>query len=299
MEDFRIPVGEWIETILRWIKLNLAPVLDGIDFTFSTLIEGLTDVLVAVPALVLILAFGLIGWIVRSWKLAVGTIVSFLLVLAMDQWEAALQTLSLVLVAAVITIIIAIPVGILAANNQAVSSAVRPVLDFMQTMPAFVYLIPTVLFFGIGVVPGVVSTIIFSLPPGVRLTELGIRGVDPEKVEAGHAFGAKPGQILRGIQLPLAAPTIMTGVNQVIMLALSMAVVAGIAGADGLGKEVVAAISTLNIARGVEAGLSVVVLAIFLDRVTSALGAPGEHKRSALAILRSGRASRLAPEATL
>ena len=185
---------------------------------------------------------------------------------------------------------IVIPLGIWAARNDTVSTILKPVLDFMQTMPAFVYLIPAITFFSIGVVPGVVSTVIFALPPGVRLTELGIRSVDSETVEAGHAFGAKPGQILRGIQLPLATPTIMAGVNQVIMLALSMAVVAGIVGADGLGKEVVQAISTVNLARGVEAGLSVVIIAVYLDRLTAALGNPGDYKSSLWGTLARRRA---------
>jgi glycine betaine/proline transport system permease protein len=157
-------------------------------------------------------------------------------------------------------------------------------MDFMQTMPAFVYLIPAVTFFSIGVVPGVFSTIIFALPPGVRMTELGIRQVDGETVEAGEAFGATRGQILRGIQLPLAVPTIMAGVNQVIMLSLSMAVVAGMVGADGLGKEVVQAISTQNLPLGVEAGLGVVVLAVYLDRLTAALGNPSGYPTSLLAL---------------
>ncbi|MCW4384729.1 ABC transporter permease subunit [Salinibacterium sp. SYSU T00001] len=292
MEDFRIPIGEWIETVLDWIKINFAVIFDGVGTAFSALIEGLTDALLAVPEPALILVFALIGWLVRSWQLAIGTAVSFLLVVAMGQWTPALQTLSLVLVAAIVTIAVAVPLGILMARNATASAILRPVLDFMQTMPALVYLIPAITFFSIGVVPGVVATIIFSLPPGVRFTELGIRGVDPERVEAGHAFGATPGQILRGIQLPLAAPTIMGGINQVVMLALSMAVIAGFGGADGAGKEVVAAISTLNVARGVEAGLSVVVLAIFLDRVTSALGAPGDYRSSILAILRRRRANR-------
>src|SRR5690606_12198375 len=162
--------------------------------------------------------------------------------------------------------------------------------DFMQTMPSLVYLIPVIMFFSLGFVPGVVATVIFSLPPGVRLTELGIRGVDKETVEAGYAFGAKPGQILRGVQLPLAMPTIMAGINQVIMLALSMAVIAGMAGAPGLGKEVVAALATINIAQGVEAGLGVVFIAVFLDRVTAALGNPGNHPSSLLNMLGRRRA---------
>src|SRR5690606_28159399 len=162
--------------------------------------------------------------------------------------------------------------------------------DFMQTMPSLVYLIPVIMFFSLGFVPGVVATVIFSLPPGVRLTELGIRGVDKETVEAGYAFGAKPGQILRGIQLPLATPTIMAGINQVIMLALSMAVIAGMAGAPGLGKEVVAALSTINVAQGVEAGLGVVFIAVFLDRVSAALGNLGGHPTSLLNVLSGRRA---------
>ncbi|WP_316294219.1 ABC transporter permease, partial [Clavibacter michiganensis] len=172
-----------------------------------------------------------------------------------------------------------------------VRSVVKPVLDFMQTMPALVYLIPAIVFFSIGVVPGLVATVIFALPPGVRFAELGIRGVDSETVEAGQAFGATPGQILRGIQLPLAMPTIMAGVNQVIMLALSMAVIAGMAGADGLGKEVVQALSTVNLAKGVEAGLSVVIIAVFLDRMTAALGTPGEHPSSLLGLLARRRSA--------
>ena len=157
-------------------------------------------------------------------------------------------------------------------------------------MPAFVYLIPAIIFFGVGAVPGMIATILFALAPGVRLTELGIRGVDHEVVEAGQAFGATRGRILRQIQLPLALPSIMAGVNQVIMLALSMAVVAGIVGADGLGKEVVQAISTVNLARGVEAGLSVVIIAVYLDRLTAALGNPGDYKSSLWGTLARRRA---------
>lgn len=294
MENFRIPVGEWADDGLNWIKDNLDGLLSFIKTVLDGAVGGLNDAFLSVPVIGLIAIFALLGWLVRSWKLGLGTIAGFLLIFAMGQWTPALQTLSLVLIATVITVVIAVPLGILAARNAAVSAALRPVLDFMQTMPAFVYLIPTVLFFSIGVVPGVVSTIIFSLPPGVRLTELGIRGVDPEKVEAGHAFGATPGQILFGIQLPLASRTIMTGINQVIMLALSMAVVAGIAGADGSGKEVVAAISTLNIAQGVEAGLGVVVLAVYLDRLTSALGMRADHPTSILAITARRRQQALA-----
>lgn len=285
MDGFRIPVGTWIESAVDWVKDNLDGLLDVISFVMSFLVDGLTSILLAPNFVVIIVIAALIAWVVRSWQLAVGTVVSFGLIVGMDLWVPAMQTLALVLVAAVIAVLIAVPLGIWSARNSTVRAVLKPVLDFMQTMPAFVYLIPAIVFFGIGVVPGLVATVIFALPPGVRLTELGIRGVDSETVEAGQAFGAKPGQILRGIQLPLAMPTIMAGVNQVIMLALSMAVIAGMAGADGLGKMVVEAISTINIPKGVEAGLGVVLIAVFLDRVTAALGAPGENRSSLLGMI--------------
>lgn len=272
MDGFRLPVGAWAADAVNWVRDNLDGLLAFVSMSVGWLVGALTDVLLGAPIVVVIAVAALIGWFVRSWQLAVGTVVTFALILAMGQWVTSMQTLALVLVATVVAVAIAVPLGIWAARSDRVSAAIKPVLDLMQTMPAFVYLIPAIVFFSIGVVPGLVATVIFALPPGVRLTELGIRGVDSETVEAGHAFGATPGQILRGVQLPLAMPTIMTGVNQVIMLALSMAVIAGIAGADGLGKEVVQAMSTVNIAKGVEAGLSVVILAVYLDRVTAALG---------------------------
>jgi glycine betaine/proline transport system permease protein len=272
MDGFRIPVGTWAETAVDWVRDNLDWLLTLISISVTWLVDSLTDALLSAPIVVVIIVAALIGWLVRSWQLAIGTVVTFALILGMGQWVASMQTLSLVLVGTVVAVVIAVPLGIWSARSDRVRAVLKPVLDFMQTMPAFVYLIPAIVFFSIGVVPGLVATVIFALPPGVRLTELGIRGVDSETVEAGKAFGAKPGQILRGIQLPLAMPTIMAGVNQVIMLALSMAVIAGMAGADGLGKEVVQAISTINLAMGVEAGLSVVILAVYLDRVTAALG---------------------------
>ncbi|MEO7130487.1 MAG: proline/glycine betaine ABC transporter permease [Dermatophilaceae bacterium] len=288
----RINVGEWAETALDWLTANFEGLFDAVSTGTNWVIDILNEVLLAPPPLLAIVIFALIAWLIRSWQFAVGTAIAFSLIAAMDQWNNAMLTLALVLVATVVALVIAVPIGILAARNDAVSAIVKPLLDFMQTMPAFVYLIPAVIFFSIGVVPGVFATVVFSLPPGVRFTELGIRGVDAETVEAGHAFGATPRQILRGIQLPLATPTIMAGVNQVIMLALSMAVIAGMVGADGLGKEVVSAIATLNTPKGVEAGLGVVVLAIFLDRITAALGNPGEYSSSLYRVLRGRATSR-------
>jgi len=290
--DFRIPIGSWVAAFVDWVKDNLDGLLDAVSFVFGFLVNGLTAGLLSLHFVAIIAIAALIAWLVRSWQLAIGTAVSLLLIVGMNLWVPAMQTMSLVLVATVVAVLVAVPLGIWSARNATVRAVLKPALDFMQTMPAFVYLIPAIVFFGIGVVPGMVATIIFALPPGVRLTELGIRGVDGETVEAGQAFGAKPGQILRGIQLPLAMPTIMAGVNQVIMLALSMAVIAGMAGADGLGKMVVEAISTINIAKGVEAGLGVVLIAVFLDRVTAALGTPAENRASLLGLLARHRDAR-------
>ncbi len=223
-------------------------------------------------AILTALAFALLAWLVRNWRLGLAVALLLGFVLVVDQWDNTMSTLAMVLTAAAIALVISIPLGILAAASPTVSALLRPVMDLMQTMPAFVWLVPVVTLFSIGIAPGVVATLIFCLPPGVRLTELGIRGVDAEVVEAGQAFGGSPRQILTGIQLPLAMPTIMAGVNQVIMLALSMAVIAGLVGAGGLGGEVTSSISTLDVGLGFESGLSVVALAIVLDRITGSVG---------------------------
>ena len=281
----KIPLGSWVETLINWIQTHLHGFLGLISQSGTSVNDALVNVLLAIPPLVMVVVFVLIAWLAKSWRLAVGTAVTFLLIISMGQWVNAMETLVLVTLATVTALIFAIPLGIWAARNKYVSALVRPVLDLMQTMPAFVYLIPSVLFFSIGVVPVMFATLIFAMPPGVRMTELGIKQVDKETVEAGRSFGATDWQILKGIQLPLAVPTIMAGVNQVIMLALSMAVIAGMVGADGLGKEVVKALATIDIAKGTEAGLSIVFLAIFLDRVTAALGAPRE-KGSLLSLIK-------------
>lgn len=228
-----------------------------------------------------VLLFAALAALVAGWRLALFTVLGFLLIVSMDRWEAATSTLALVLVATAVAVLFAVPVGILAAYNDRVSALVKPVLDFMQTMPAFVYLIPAIAFFGVGQVPGVIATIVFAMPPGVRLTELGIRQVDKELVEAGEAFGAPNLQILRGIQLPLALATIMAGVNQVIMLSLSMVVIAGMVGAGGLGNIVYSGIAQADSALGFEGGIAVVLLAIYLDRLTGAVTrfSPAERAR--------------------
>jgi ABC-type proline/glycine betaine transport system permease subunit len=272
MNGFRIPLGRWVEDIIDFITDTFGFLFDFV----ATVVSGLYDIVGALfttpPFWAIIVVLALLGFAARGWKFAVGTVIGLLLIVGVDQWANAMDTLALVLVASIIAVLIAVPLGIAAAKSRATSNFLRPILDFTQTMPAFVYLIPALILFGIGVVPGVVATIIFAVAPGVRLTELGIRGVDSEVVEAGQAFGASPCRILRQIQLPLALPSIMAGINQVIMLSLSMVVIAGMVGAGGLGQIVVAALNRIDVALGFEAGLSVVILAIFLDRITAALG---------------------------
>ncbi|MFI7679316.1 ABC transporter permease [Actinophytocola sp. NPDC049390] len=274
----RIPVGEWINNAFDWVKDNLDAFFDQVADLLRDAVNGIADLLNAPAPLVLAFVFALLALLARDWKVAVGTLVGMTLIISMEQWENAMDTLALIVVATVVALVIAIPLGILAARSDRFSRVIRPVMDLMQTMPAFVWLVPVVTLFSIGVPAGLVATIIFALPPGVRLTELGIRQVDAEVVEAGHAFGATPRQILREVQLPLALPTVMAGVNQVIMLALSMAVISGLVGGGGLGSEVTTSISRLDIGLGFEAGISVVILAIFLDRVTASAGQPGGRR---------------------
>ena len=266
-------LGGWATDLIDWLRTTLGPVFNFIRDVLLGGYNQLFNLLDLPPSLVMIALLVIAGGFARGWRFGLAAAASLLLIDLMGQWTNAMQTLALVIVAVVVAALLAIPIGIAAARSSVVSNMVKPVLDFMQTMPPLVYLIPAVIIFGVGVVPGMIATIIFAMPPGIRLTELGIRQVDAEVVEAGHAFGSSHGKILRQIQLPLALPTIMAGVNQVIMLALSMVVLAGFVGGPGLGQQVLSAISRLNVGLGVEAGLSVVILAIYLDRVTAALGA--------------------------
>ncbi|MBD5786358.1 ABC transporter permease subunit [Cellulosimicrobium terreum] len=267
----RLPFGDWVESFVEWLTAVFKPVFAIIKDVLESIFDVLDTVLTSPPFWIVALVLAALAFLAKGWKLALGSLVGFVVIAGVDQWDNAMETLALVLVATVIALLIAIPLGIWAARDDRVSRVVRPVLDFMQTMPGFVYLIPTVIIFLTGPVPGIIATIVFALAPGVRFTELGIRQVDKEVVEAGQAFGSTPGRILRQIQIPLALPTIMAGVNQVIMLSLSMVVIAGLVGAGGLGGQVVEGLQRIDIALGFEAGLAVVILAMFLDRVTSAL----------------------------
>lgn len=266
--DVTDAVGEWADQVIDALGFLL-------DFV-KTVVEGLVDfftlLLTGPPDIVVIAVLALIALVASGWRLGLFTLVSFGLVASFGFFEATMESLALVLVATVIAVAAGIPLGIWAARNVRVSRAMRPVLDFMQTMPSFVYLLVAVSMFSIGSAPGVMSAVIFAMPPAVRLTELGIRQVDSEVVEAAQAFGATPREILTGVQFPLALPTIMAGVNQVIMLSLSMVVIAGLAGAGGIGEAVVQGVTRLQLGLGLVAGLAVVILAVYLDRTTGAFG---------------------------
>jgi glycine betaine/proline transport system permease protein len=275
----QIPLAEWVDKFADWVGRAWEPFFDFIEAILVGANDGVVAVLTGLPWWLIAIVIAVIAWFSKKWVLAVGCLIGLVVVAMLGLWEATMQSLSLVLVATVIALIIAIPLGIWAAKSKRVSAVVKPIMDFLQTMPAFVYLIPMVIFFTVGVVPGIVATVIFSLAPGVRMTELGIRQVDPEVVEAGQAFGASPGRILRQIQLPLALPTIMAGVNQVIMLALSMVVISGMVGGPGLGQIIVSAIQNVETGKGTAAGLCVVILAIILDRITGGFGARQRRKK--------------------
>lgn len=272
MDDFRIPIGEWVERGVEWIQDNLTGVLDGIADVLTFVIDAFEDALQAVPPLVLaavIVALAL--WRV-GWRFALFAALSMVLLFGMQIWEETISTLALVIGSSVLALAIGIPIGIAMARSDKVEMTVRPVLDFMQTMPPFVYLIPAAIFFGLGKVPGAIATLIFAMPPAVRLTNLGIRQVSEENIEAGQAFGCTSRQLLFKVQLPLAMPSIMAGVNQTIMLALSMVVIASMIGAGGLGNTVLTGIQRLDVGLGFEGGLGVVLLAILLDRITQSFG---------------------------
>ncbi|MFJ9850904.1 ABC transporter permease/substrate binding protein [Streptomyces sp. NPDC101150] len=267
----RIPVGSWVSDGVDWLRDNLSWLFEFVTHILNGFYSAIHTVLAAPQPLILVGILAVIAWWLRGLPAALFTFLGFALIISIEQWDETVSSLSLVLVACLITIAVALPLGILAARSRAVGGALRPVLDLMQTMPAMVYLIPGILFFGLGVVPGIVSTIVFSMPPAVRMTELGIRQVDEELVEAAEAFGTHPRRTLFRVQLPLALPTIMAGINQVIMLALSMVVIAGMVGGGGLGGSVYNGISSVDVALGSEAGLAVVILAMYLDRMTGAL----------------------------
>jgi glycine betaine/proline transport system permease protein len=267
----KIPLAEWTESGVDWITDTFDGAFDLLDTVIDIVIGSLEFALLTPPALLMVAILSVIAFFLAGWRVALFTVLGLLFVISLDLWEAAMQTLALVLAATVVALAIGIPIGIVAAKSAAVEGVIRPVLDVAQTMPAFVYLVPIVVLLGIGAGPALIATVIFAMPPGVRLTMLGIQQVPKETVEAAHAFGATPWQTLFKVELPLSLKTIMAGVNQVIMLSLSMVVIAGLAGAGGLGEPVVTGLSQLNVGISFVGGVGIVVIAIMLDRVTRAM----------------------------
>lgn len=267
-EAFKIPVGDLAESAVDWLTDHGAWFFDGLAAFVTAIIDSILWVLQAPPPLVVVAVFAALAWFLqRSWATVALVVVGFLYILNQGYWEETTETLTLVLSAVIVCMGLGVPIGIAAAHRPKLYAAMRPVLDLMQTLPTFVYLIPAIVFFGIGMVPGLIATAIFVIPAPIRLTHLGITTTPKELKEAGLAFGATPGQLLRKVELPWAMPQIMAGLTQTIMLSLSMVVIAALVGADGLGVPVVRALNTVNTALGFEAGLVIVVVAIVLDRV--------------------------------
>jgi len=269
----KIPVGNWIDHFVTFLNDNIKGFFDVISAIVDGIVSFIVLVLTFPPALILILIVGIIAWFSsKKWSFTILSMIGLLFILNLGYWQETMDTLALVLTSVLISIIVGIPLGIWASQSEKTARIITPILDFMQTMPAFVYLIPALFFFGIGVVPGVISSVIFAMPPTIRLTNLGIREVPADLVEAANAYGSTTKQKLFKVQLPLATKTIMAGINQSIMLSLSMVVIASLVGAPGLGAEVYRAVSRLEVGTGFEAGISIVILAIILDRITQYFG---------------------------
>ena len=280
LTEHKIPLGNWIADGVDWMLTHMAWLFDSFSEGLGSAIEAFIKAMLWVPPLGLVAIFAAIGWFLHhSWKLVLLIVLSLLLVINLGYWTETVYTLGLVIFATVFCIVIGVPVGIAAAHRPWLYAGLRPVLDLMQTIPTFVYLIPTMIMFGLGLVPGLISTVIFAIPAPIRLTYLGVAGVPTALREAGEAFGATRRQLLWKVELPHAMPTIMAGVTQCIMLSLSMVVIAAMVGAPGLGIPVLRALNTVNIARGFEAGLAIVIVAILLDRVCKQPGNGGKEKR--------------------
>lgn len=267
--DRKIEIGKWGRDFFDFLTTNFAWFFDSLARGITTVLDFFVDLLLAVPPVAIVLAMaGLAYLLQRSWKLALSVALGLLFIINQGLWEATVETLVLVIAAASASMAIGVPIGIWAAHNERVYRVLQPILDLMQTLPTFVYLIPVLILFGLGMAPGLIVTVIFASPAPIRLTYLGITSVPTPMLEAGEAFGATKRQLLWKVELPAALPTIMAGLTQCIMLSLSMVVIAALIGASGLGTPVVRALNTLNIPQGIEAGLAIVIIAIILDRMT-------------------------------
>lgn len=280
MTDFNIPklpLDEWIDAAIDWTSNNFAPLTKAVSGVIETMVEGLVTGLEWLPPWLLIIALAGVAWRIAGRNVGISSALGLLLLWNLGLWQSTLETMALVLFATAVAMAVGLPLGILAALNDTAYKIISPILDFMQTMPAFVYLIPAIPFFGLGVVSAIFSTVIFAVPPAIRLTCLGIRQVPNDLIEAADAYGSTWSQKLIKLQLPLATPTIMAGVNQTIMLSLSMVVIAAMIGAGGLGGDVWKAIQRMQPGMGFEAGLGIVILAMILDRITQKIAKSGKQ----------------------
>jgi len=269
-----IPLDDWIQSFVNWLVLNYREAFQVIKAPIEAFLDGLQWIFETLPPWVVILLFAVAAWRFAGKGVTAFTVATFVLVGYLGQWDATMVTLAMVICAVFFCALIGIPLGVMAGRSDRFETILRPFLDAMQTTPAFVYLVPVVMLFSIGTVSGILATIVFALPPIIRLTSLGIRQVHPELVEAGRAFGCTPWQMLVKVQFPLALPSIMAGLNQTIMMALSMVVIAALIGAGGLGAPVVQGLNTLEIGLATVGGLAIVLLAMVIDRITQGFGKP-------------------------
>ena len=268
LTDYKIPVGKTAKAVFEWMNANLGGVFDAISAAMEAMIDGILWLLQTPHPFIIIAVFIAITWFLQhSWKVCLGVLVGFLFILNQGYWEETTESLTLILSACVVCMGLGVPIGIAVAHRPRLYRFMVPVLDLMQTLPTFVYLIPAIVFFGLGMVPGLIATVIFVLPAPIRLTHLGISTTPKPLLEAATAFGATPKQRLWKVELPYALPQIMAGLNQTIMLSLSMVVIAALVGANGLGVPVVRALNSVNTALGFESGFIIVVVAILLDRM--------------------------------
>jgi glycine betaine/proline transport system permease protein len=264
----KIPIGAWSKVIFDWMKTHMGTIFDNIAWVLESLIAGIEWVLQTPPALVVVLAFVVLTWTLqRNWKICLGVALGFLFIINQGYWKETTESLTLILASCVVCMGAGVPIGIAAAHRPRLYSAMNPILDLMQTLPTFVYLIPAIVFFGLGMVPGLIATVVFVLPAPIRLTHLGVASAPQALLEAATAFGATPRQRLWKVELPWALPQIMAGLNQTIMLSLSMVVISAMVGANGLGIPVMRALQSVNAAKGFESGFVIVVVAIVLDRM--------------------------------
>ncbi len=279
-ELFTVPVAKYVDIGMDWLLINFEGFFDFIGFIILKVVLAFENLFLFIPWFVIILLVGYAGWkFVGSLKTGIMFVVFLLIIGLFGYWDLAMQTLALVISSVVFALLVGLPMGIVMARSDRAQSILRPILDGMQTMPSFVYLIPALMFFGMGKVPSMFATIIYAIPPVIRLTNVGIRTVDVEAVEAAKAFGATKKQILFDVQLPLAKPSIMVGINQTTMMALAMVVIGSMIGAKGLGMEVLLAIGRIEVGRGFEAGISIVFLAVIIDRITHSLSVKKPKKQ--------------------